>query len=107
MGAWPFTTPASAPTSFAGPGAVVPTAATEIGGGTALTLLGADFYNASTDTVRTVTITNTAGVVVDKIPIQPRSPATPRDWTFRPSLGLKWSVDDAGAGDVIGHVWGY
>lgn len=103
--AWPFTTPASGPTSFAGPGATVPTSAAEIGGAAALWILGLHFINNSTTTPRTVTITNTAGAVVWEETIPANSGSRPYDPTFEPATGLKWSVD--GGTDVVGHVWGY
>lgn len=103
--AWPFTTPASGPVSFAGPGATVPSSATEIGGAAALWLLGLKFTNTSTTTTRIVTVTNTAGSIIWQESIPPNSGSLPFDPTFEPITGLKWSVD-AGS-DVVGHVWGY
>ena len=100
--AWPFTTPASAPTSFAGPGAAVPTSPTEIGGGVAVALLGAHFTNQAAVS-RTVTLTNTAGTLLASIEIPP-GVEHPYEWPFRPSVGLKWSASGA---NVVGHVWGY
>lgn len=101
---WPFAAPASAPTSFAGPGSVVPAVATEIGGGVAVALLGLHFINNGV-VERTVTVTSSADAVVWKETIPAGSGSTPYAPTFEPTIGLKWSVD-AGA-DVVGHVWGY
>lgn len=102
--AWPFTSPASGPTSFAGPGATVPTSATEIAGGAAVWLLGLHFVNTGT-VARTVIVTNSAGALVWKETIEAGSGSTPYAPTFEPCTGLKWSVD--GGTDVVGHVWGY
>jgi hypothetical protein len=66
-------------------------------------LIGAAFTNTGTSQ-RTVTITDTAGVVVAEI-IVAGGADVDREWTFRPATGLKWFVD-AGT-DVIGQVWGY
>lgn len=101
---WPFTTPASGPADFAGPGDTVPDTPTEIGGAAALWLLGLHFRNDGS-VGRTVTLTNTAGDLLWKETIPPGSGSTPHEPTFRPSTGLKWFVD-AGT-DVVGHVWGY
>jgi len=102
--AWPFTTPSSGPTSFGGPGATVPTSATEIGGAAAIWLVGLHFINSGV-VDRTVTVTNTAGALLWKETIPPSSGSRPYEPTFEPSTGLKWSVD--GGSDVVGHVWGY
>lgn len=101
---WPFSSPAAAPTSFAGPGAVVPVLAAEIAAGAAVTLLGLHFTNIGS-AERTVTVTNSAGDILWKEAIPAGSGSQPYSPTFEPSTGLKWSVD-AGA-IVIGHVWGY
>lgn len=103
--AWPFSTPASGPTSFSGPGATVPTSATEIAGGAAVWLLGAHFIN--NDSVeRTVILSNSSGGIVYQATIPPGgSPPNPYAPTFEPSTGLKWSV--SGGSAVVGHVWGY
>lgn len=103
--AWPFSTPASGPTSFGGPGATVPSSATEIGGGAAVWLLGLQFRNNNTTTPRTVTVTNTAGDLLWKETIAPDSGSQPYAPTFEPTTGIKWSVDSGS--DVVGHVWGY
>lgn len=106
---WPSSAPVSAngPTSLAGPGATVPDTPTEIGGGTAKLLLGIHCTNENTTTDRTVTVTNSAGDLVWKETIPPKSGSKPYSPTFEPVLGVKWSVDDGGAGDVKGHVWVY
>lgn len=101
--AWPFSSPASGPTSFGGPGATVPTSPTEIGGGALLWLLGLHFLNtAAAD--RIVTVTNTAGDLIWKETIPPGSGSRPYAPTFQPTTGLKWSANDT---DVKGHAWGY
>ena len=50
-----------------------------------------------------VTITDTAGAILDEIPI-PAGAEQPYEWPFRPTLGVKWFANGA---DVTGQVWGY
>lgn len=100
---WPFTNPATGPSDIEGPGAAVPTSATEIAGGTQAWILGIDFYNGADDP-RDVTITNSADVVLYKTTIQPKSMPPPYSAAFRPTLGMKWFASDTG---VLGHVYGY
>jgi hypothetical protein len=104
--AWPLTSPASAPLSFAGPGDVVPTVSTEIGNAQQLWLIGLHFINKDT-VARTVVLTNSAGKELYRRTIEANSDTPPYEPTFRPSLGLKWSVNNGNGGDVLGHVWGY
>lgn len=100
--AWPFSSPASAPTSFAGPGASVPTSATEIGGGVAVVLLGIRLRNDAGED-RVVTITNSAGNEVWKETV-PAGSGIGVALAFEPVVGLKWSASGT---SVTGHVWGY
>jgi hypothetical protein len=98
---WPFSN-VVAPNLDTGPGVTVPTSPTAITASAAW-LLGASFTNTGT-VQRTVTITDSAGVVVVEIIIAGGADVD-REWTFRPVTGLKWFVD-AGT-DVIGQAWGY
>lgn len=102
--AWPFTVPASAPTSFVGPGAAMPTVPTAITTAT-VAVIGMNFINVSAST-RIVTVTNTAGDVVHKATLPPGG-SDPKGPAFEPSVGLKWSIDGGSNGDVVGHIWGY
>jgi len=98
--AWPFTS-VGAPNLDTGPGAVVPTSPGVITANQAW-LLGAHFLNGSAQK-RVVTITDTAGAILDEIPI-PAGAEQPYEWPFRPTLGVKWFANGA---DVTGQVWGY
>jgi hypothetical protein len=98
---WPFTSVA-APTLDTGPGQAVPTLEGVITASQAW-ILGVHFKNTDPSSELTVTITNTAGDILDQIPVPPLG-SVPFDWVFRPSLGVKWVADGAG---ILGHVWGY
>ena len=97
---WPFVSVA-APTLDTGPGVAIPLGSTEI---TPLQawLTGAHITNNGTEYV-TVTFTNSAGAVLNVMQVPPGG-EQPYEWPFRPTLGVKWSADVAGA---VGHVWGY
>jgi hypothetical protein len=99
--AWPFSN-VVAPNFDSGPGSAVPTptpAAVTTG---PMWLLGAVFTNTA-NAQRTVTLTDTAGLIVSEI-VVPGLGELPCEWPFRPVTGLKWSADGAG---IVGQVWGY
>lgn len=101
--AWPFST-CAAPNFDTGPGQSVPLAATSIQAN-ACWLLGGHFKNVSASE-RVMTLTNTAGAVLEQLTL-PAGAKEPLDFAFRPSTGVKWSIDGGVLGDVLGHVWGY
>ena len=98
---WPFASVA-APTLNTGPGVAVPLVSTEITAAQAW-LTGAHFTNDHATDFVTVTITDSAGGILTKLQIPPGG-EQPYEWPFRPTLGVKWFADVAGA---VGHVWGY
>lgn len=98
--AWPFSN-VGEPNLNQGPGAAVPTSSTAITGSQAW-LLGCVFKNNSAGTL-TVTITDTAGNIVEELTI-PAEATLPYEWPFRPVNGVKWFASGAG---MLGHVWGY
>lgn len=97
---WPFTS-VNAPNLDTGPGIAIPLTPTVITASTAW-LTGAHITNDGASFV-TVTFTNTAGGILGKIQVPPGG-EVPREWPFRPTIGVKWSADVAGA---LGHLWGY
>lgn len=98
--AWPFSNVA-APNFDTGPGSAVPTSAGAVTTGVTW-LIGCVLTNTA-NVQRTVTITDTAGLVVSEI-VVPGLGEVPYEWPFRPVTGVKWSADGA---DVVGHLWGY
>jgi len=97
---WPFTS-VNPPNLDTGPGVAIPTVPTAITAAPAW-LTGAHITNDGGSFV-TITITNTAGGVLGKILVPPGG-EVPYEWPFRPTIGVKWSADVAGA---LGHLWGY
>ncbi len=100
---WPFTTPASGPTSFVGPGTSLTLAPVEVATGQRY-LLGLRFQNLDL-LEHTVTVTDSAGHIIWSEVISGESGSKPYSPTFEPVLGIKVSADDDAV--VIGHVWGY
>jgi hypothetical protein len=98
--AWPFSH-VDEPNLDTGPGVEVPEIAAAVTAAQAW-LIGAHFSNPTAGAI-TVTLTNTAGDVLVALEIPPGG-EQPYEWPFRPTLGVKWSADDAG---LLGHVWGY
>jgi hypothetical protein len=98
--AWPFST-AVAPNFDTGPGVVVATSPAALIAG-ALWLLGAHLTNNGT-VERTITITDTAGLVISEA-IVPSGSELSYEWPFRPVNGIKISASGTGC---LAHLWGY
>jgi hypothetical protein len=83
----------------------VPTGAASIVTGAACWIVGASFTcGAATGDTITVTITNSADVVIACVEVVPGAPPPSMPWTLKPSTGIKWTASASG---VIGHIWGY
>lgn len=99
---WPFSS-VGEPNLDTGPGIVVPVGAYGAIETAQVWLTGAALRNEHTTNQCTITIANTAGDVLEEFKIGPGQ-SLPYEWAFRPSLGLKWKTNNAGA---RGHLWGY
>jgi hypothetical protein len=99
--AWPFAS-VGAPNLDTGPGVAVPTGVGTITA-SAVWLLGAHFTNRTGANAVTVTVTDTAGLVLCELKI-PKGGEMPYEWPFRPTTGVKWFASATGA---LGHIWGY
>ena len=100
---WPFSTPASGPTSLAHGNVpadeAVLTAAI-------VWIIGMHFINTHPTESRTVTVRNGADTLIWKETIPPNSGSVPYSPTFEPSTGVKWEAEGDGT-EVVGHVWVY
>jgi len=99
--AWPFSS-VGAPNLDTGPGVDVPLVSTAVTANQAW-LTGAHFSNTHATNHIVVTVTNTAGAVLNKFKVPPGG-ELPYEWAFRPALGVKWVASAVG---LKGHIWGY